>query len=181
MQQGGVFAEGSAARSRWMSVNNVMTREVVSIRASEDVKDAWLLLMEMDISGAPVVDDNGALVGILSMTDIFKAVLERVQKARSLRESTTQGADPEAVDREELRELSLALRAVAESKVAAVLPKDQKVLSLAPGDSLDRAIHMIAENKINRLPVVDKNKIVGIITRQDVIWTIAGRPGKGSE
>jgi len=181
MQQGGVFAEGSAARSRWMSVNNVMTREVVSIRASEDVKDAWLLLMEMDISGAPVVDDNGALVGILSMTDIFKAVLERVQKARSLRESTTQGADPEAVDREELRELSLALRAVAENKVAAVLPKDQKVLSLTPGDSLDRAIHMIAENNINRLPVVDKNKIVGIITRQDIIWTIAGRPGKGSE
>ena len=181
MQQGGVFAEGSAARSRWMSVNNVMTREVVSIRASEDVKDAWLLLMEMDISGAPVVDDNGALVGILSMTDIFKAVLERVQKARSLRESTTQGADPGAVDREELRELSLALRAVAESKVAAVLPKDQKVLSLAPGDSLDRDIHMIAENNVNRLPVVDKNKIVGIITRQDVIWTIAGRPGKGSE
>jgi len=164
-----------------MSVNNVMTREVVSIRASEDVKDAWLLLMETEISGAPVVDDNGALVGILSMTDIFKAVLDRVQKARSLRESTTQGADPEAVGREELRELSLALRAVAEIKVAAILPKDQKVLSLSPGDSLDRAIHMIAENNINRLPVVDNNKVVGIITRQDLIWTIAGRPGKGSE
>jgi CBS domain-containing protein len=164
-----------------MSVNNVMTREVVSIRASEEVKDAWLLLMEMDISGAPVVDDNGALVGILSMTDIFKAVLNRVQKARSLRESTMQEADPETVDKEELRELSLALRAVAESRVAAILPKDQKVLSLAPGDSLDRAIHMIAENNINRLPVVDNNKVVGIITRQDVIWNIAGRPGKGSE
>jgi len=164
-----------------MSVNNVMTREVVSIRASEDVKDAWLLLMEMDISGAPVVGDNGELVGILSMTDIFKSVLDRVQKARSLRESTMQEADPEAVDKEELRELSLALRAVAESKVASVLPKDQKVLSLAPGDSLDRAIHMIAEHNINRLPVVDNNKIVGIITRQDVIWTIAGRPGKSSE
>ena len=98
-----------------------------------------------------------------------------------MRESTTQEADPEAVDREELRELSLAIRAVVESKVVAVLPKDQKVLSLAPGDSLDRAIHMIAEHNINRLPVVDNNKVVGIITRQDIIWTIAGRPGKGSE
>jgi CBS domain-containing protein len=114
------------------------------------------------------------------MTDIFKAVLDRVQKARSLRESTTQGADPEAVDRDELRELSLAIRAVAEIKVAAVLPKDQKVLSLAPEDSLDRAIHMIAEHSINRLPVVENDKVVGIITRQDIIWAIAGRPGKGS-
>lgn len=181
MQQGGIFTEGSAARSRWMSVNNVMTRDVVSIRASEDVKDAWLLLMEMDISGAPVVDDTGALVGILSTTDIFKAVLDRVQKARSLRKSTMEETDPEAVEREELRELSLALRAVAESKVGAILPKDQKVLSLAPGDSLDRAIHMIAEHNINRLPVVDGNKVVGIITRQDVLWTIAGRPGKSSD
>ena len=168
--------EGSAGRSRWMSVNNVMTKNVVSIRATEDVKDAWLVLMEEEISGAPVVDDLGSLVGVLSITDIFNAIIDRVRKARSLREYTSQLTEPSSIDKEEVRELSLAIRAVAESKVTSILPKEQKVLSLAPDDSLDRAIHMIAEHAVNRLPVVHENKVIGIITRQDIIWAIAGRP-----
>ena len=161
-----------------MSVNNVMTKDVISVRASEDVKDAWLILMEAEISGAPVVDDSGLLVGVLSVTDIFSAIIERVKKARSLREYTSQLTDPSAIEKEEVRELSLAIRAVAEGKVTSILPKDQKILSLAPDDSLDRAVHMIAEHAVNRLPVVHEGKVIGIITRQDIIWAIAGRPAQ---
>jgi CBS domain-containing protein len=164
-----------------MSVNNVMSKDVVSVRASSDVKDAWLILMEAGISGAPVVDDNGALVGVLSTTDIFNAIIDRVRKARSLREYTSQLTDAAAIDKEEVRELSLAIRAVAESNVLTILPKGQKVLGLSPEDSLERAIHMIAEHNVNRLPVLKGNQVVGIITRQDIIWAIAGRPGKGPE
>ena len=161
-----------------MSVNNAMTKDVISIKAGSKVKDAWLILMEADISGAPLVDDAGQLVGILSVTDIYRAILERLQKARSLREATGAPLTAEEVEKEELRELSLAIRAVADSSVTTVTPKDQKVLSLAPGDSLDRAIHMIAEHNVNRLPVVHGTQVVGIITRQDIIWIIAGRPNK---
>jgi CBS domain-containing protein len=163
-----------------MSVNNVMTRDVISIKSSSKVKDAWLILMEADITGAPLVDESGRLVGILSTTDIFRAVLERINKARSLRQATEASASPEESEKEELREMSLAIRAVADSPVLSIVPKDQKVLSLSPGDSLDRAIHMIAEHDVNRLPVVHDGQVVGIITRQDVIWIMAGRPGKDS-
>lgn len=163
-----------------MSVNNVMTRDVISVKSSSKVKDAWLILMEADITGAPLVDDSGRLVGILSTTDIFRAILERVNKARSLREATSTPVSPEESEKEELRELSLAIRAVTDSPVQGIVPKDQKILSLSPGDSLDRAIHMIAEHDVNRLPVVHDGQVVGIITRQDIIWIIAGRPGKES-
>jgi CBS domain-containing protein len=163
-----------------MSVNNVMTRDVISIKSSSKVKDAWLILMEADITGAPLVDESGRLVGILSTTDIFRAVLERINKARSLRQATEASANPEESEKEELREMSLAIRAVADSPVLSIVPKDQKVLSLSPGDSLDRAIRMIAEHDVNRLPVVHDGQVVGIITRQDVIWIMAGRPGKDS-
>jgi len=159
-----------------MSVKNAMTREVISVRATQKVKDAWLVMMESDISGTPVVDDNGRLVGVLSNTDIFKAVLDRVIKARSLREALAQISGPEATEKEEIRELILAIRAVTDSPVTAVLPKDQKILSLSPDDSLDRAIKMLAEHNVNRLPVVKGDQVVGIITRQDIIWIVAGRP-----
>jgi len=154
----------------------VMTHDVVSIRSTQKVRDAWLVLMEADISGAPVVDDSGQLVGVLSNTDIFKAILDKVVKARSLREALAPISDPEASEKEEIRELILAIRAVTDSSVTSVLPKDQKILSLSPEDSLDRAIRMLAEHNVNRLPVVKGNQVVGIITRQDIIWVVAGRP-----
>lgn len=163
-----------------MSVKNAMTRDVVSIKANSKVKDAWIILMEAEISGAPLVDDGGELVGILSVTDIYRAILDRIEKARSLREATMQSPDSssEEAQKEELRELSLAIRAVADSPVMGIVPKDQKVLSLAPEDSMDRAIRMMAEHNVNRLPVVHGRRVVGIITRQDIIWIIAGRPRK---
>ena len=166
----------SLGSARWMSVNNVMTKEVLCIPAEEDVKDAWMILMEADISGAPVVDASGSLVGVLSTTDIFREIMDRVKKARTLRESTVQGQDPVAAEREAQREFSLAVRAVTDSKVATILPKDQKLVTLSPEDSLERALHLIAEHDFNRLPVVKDNHVVGIITRQDIIWQIAGRP-----
>jgi CBS domain-containing protein len=162
-----------------MSVSNVMTREVISIKASSKVRDAWVSLMKKGISGAPLVDDSGRLVGILSVTDIYRAIIDRIQKASSLREATSVVLSPADMEKEELREMSLSIRAVVESPVTSVIPKDQKVLSLSPEDSLDRAIHMMAEHNINRLPVVHENHVVGIITRQDIIWIIGGRPKKG--
>jgi CBS domain-containing protein len=161
-----------------MSVSNVMTREVISIKASSKVRDAWVIFMEEDISGAPLVDDSDHLVGILSVTDIYRAIIDKVQKARSLREATASAPNTAETEKEEVRELSLAIRAVVESPVTLMVPKDQKVMSLAPGDSLDRAIHIMAEHNINRLPVVHDNHVVGIITRQDIIWIIAGRPNR---
>lgn len=166
---------------RWMSVNNAMTKEVISVKVSGSVKDAWLSFMEAGISGAPVLDDSGALVGVLSMTDIFRVIMERFEKARSLRQATTSASDPGNSDREEVRELSIVIRAITESSVGSILPKDQKVITLSPEDSFDRALHLIAEHNINRLPVVHNNHVVGIVTRQDIIWQIAGRPSSPQE
>ena len=164
-----------------MSVNNAMSKEVICVKVSGSVKDAWLALMNADISGAPVLDDSGTLVGILSMTDIFREIMERFDKARSLRHATSSSSDASAADKEEVRDLSLVIRAIAESTVGSVLPKDQKVITLAPEDSLERALHLIAEHNINRLPVVHGNQVVGIVTRQDIIWLIAGRPAQSQE
>jgi len=163
---------------RWMSVNNAMTRNVISVKASGSVKDAWLDLMEARVSGAPVLDEGGSLVGILSVTDIFRAIMDKMQKARSLREATSSLLDSGAAEKEELRELSLAIRAVSESTVQSIIPRDRKVLTLSPGDSFERAIRLMAQHGVNRLPVVKGSQVVGILTRQDIIWQIGGRPGK---
>ncbi|MBU1915162.1 MAG: CBS domain-containing protein, partial [Candidatus Thermoplasmatota archaeon] len=114
-----------------------MTKEVISVNVNGSVKDAWLAFMEADISGAPVLDESGALVGVLSMTDIFRSIMERFEKARMLRQATTSVSAPGDADRDEVRELSLVIRAIAETTIGSILPKDQKVIALSPEDSLD--------------------------------------------
>lgn len=152
-----------------------MTREVYCVKASDKVVDAWLSLMERDISGAPVIDGEEKLVGVMSVTDIYKAVLERVKKARSLRLATCQPANKDEEDRESIRELTLSLRAVAESRVSSLLPMKQELLTLGSSDSLDRALKLIAEHNVNRLPVVKDGRVVGIITRADIIAVFSGK------
>ena len=161
-----------------MSVDTIMTREVVSVRASDKVRDAWIVLIDTGISGAPVVDNEGTLVGVLSNTDIYRSVIERYRKAQSLRELTTRPTDQISMDKEDIRELSLAIVGVAGSPVSAVIAPGQKVISIGHEDSVDRALHLMAEHDVNLLPVLKEGKVVGIVTRQDIIWLLAGRPGK---
>ncbi len=159
-----------------MSVQNVMVREVITVNAKDKVKSAWMTLMEKKISGAPVVDDEGALVGIISMKDIYHSIVERFKKARALRESmTAQPIGTEDIEKEEIRELTIAMRAVMDGSISSLLPMNQAVMHLGPLDSLDRAIKLMAEHNINRLPIVKEGRVVGIVSRQDVIMVLSGR------
>ena len=108
-----------------MSVNTLMTKDVISVKASDRVNEAWVLLMETGITGAPVLDDSGDLVGVLTIRDISRSIIERYLKARSLNQLTSHQPDQETIDKEEIRELGLAIRGVVESTVSAMLPKDQ--------------------------------------------------------
>ncbi len=181
ISSGEVAADIVVDHIRWMSVKNAMSTEVISVHPGDRVIDAWLLMMDTAVSSMPVVDDAGAVVGVLSITDINRHIAQRVRNARSLRELTSHSTDSIAEDREEIRELGLAIRAVAESSIGSILPKDQKVHALSPDDSLERAIFMMAENNVNVLPVLKDSKVVGIVTRQDVIWVVSGRAGKHPE
>ncbi|HUV61135.1 MAG TPA: CBS domain-containing protein [Thermoplasmata archaeon] len=159
-----------------MSVQNVMVRDVVTVNAKAKVRLAWMNLMEKNISGAPVVDDEGTLIGIISMKDIYHSIIERCKKAKALHETTApQMTDKAEIEKEETRELTIAMRAVMESTVSSLLPMSQTVMHLGPLDSLDRAIKLMAEHNINRLPIVKEGKVVGIVTRQDVIMVLSGR------
>ncbi len=159
-----------------MSVQNVMVRDVFTVNAKETVHSAWMSLMERSISGAPVVDDEGSLVGIISVKDIYHSIMERFRKAKALRETmTAQPMEASDVEKEEARELSIAMRAVMAANVSSLLPMNQTVMHLGPLDSLDRAIKLMAEHNINRLPILRDGKVVGIISRQDVIMVLSGR------
>lgn len=67
-----------------LQVKDVMTKDVLTIKPDADVIDAAEIMLNKKVSGLPVVDDNGALVGIITESDIFRMlVTNRLQISQS--------------------------------------------------------------------------------------------------
>ncbi|HAA82700.1 MAG TPA: hypothetical protein DEA60_01865 [Thermotoga naphthophila] len=59
-----------------LKIEEIMTKDVVTVNENTPIEDAARIMEEKDISGLPVVDDAGRLVGIITQTDIFKVFVE---------------------------------------------------------------------------------------------------------
>lgn len=67
-----------------LTVDDFMTRDVYTIHAENTIHDAAKLMMEHKLSGLPVVDDAGTVVGIITESDIFRMVVQQWEEAEAL-------------------------------------------------------------------------------------------------
>jgi CBS domain-containing protein len=140
-----------------MNVQDVMTREVITVPASEPLKHVATLLLERRVSGVPVVGADGRLLGVVSEGDLlFKE----------------QGEGP----RRGLRffrpaRVSRLKRAATTAGEAMTSP----ALTIQPTASVTDAAVLMLERAVNRLPVLENDAIVGIVTRADLIRAFARR------
>ena len=144
-----------------LKVRDLMTREVVTARETTPVKDVARLLVERRISGVPVVDDGGRILGVISEGDL----VVKEQGANSLKH----------------RPLARIFGDAAETRAQLA-----KVLALTAGDAMTAPAITITANalateaamtmtrrQVNRLPVVDGDELVGVITRADIVRAFA--------
>ncbi len=147
-------------------VRDIMTTDVVTLRPEMTLKEASQRLFENHISGAPVVDDSGAIVGVLAESDILKAVKtydRRLHMAYSSPSLLSVCFRPEYKE----KELQDAICELQEERVKDVMTIEIYVLE--PDDTVTRAILIMNSLRINRIPIVEGKKVAGIVTRADVI------------
>ncbi len=146
-----------------------MTATVVTISPDTIVKDASALLAEKNISGVPVVDGS-RLVGIFSEADVLRSIKTTKKDMRLIYPSISSLgiAFQEDVTQREIIE---AYAEIGQRPVKEVMSKT--VETVGPDMELNEAIVNMVQKSINRLPVVEKNQLVGIITRGDVIRGLA--------
>ncbi len=145
-----------------MKVKDVMTREVITLTPESSIGEAAKLLRENKISGAPVVEGE-RIVGILSEADLMRLFQDDMSLNLIL---------PSPFDLIELpikmhRKLEETVKKLAASKVKDVMTR--KVITIDEEASVEEAARLMAKHNINRLPVVRGEKLMGIITRGDVI------------
>jgi CBS domain-containing protein len=150
---------------RELPVSEIMTTDVLSFTADTTVEEAAAALSERGISGAPVVDADGRLVGLIDDSDII------VSEARIHAPSAIEflGAYiqlPGAVDRfrEEMRH---ALAAT----VADLMHDDPEVVD--PTGTVEDVATIMLRRNVSRVPVVDADRrVVGIVSRGDLVRAI---------
>jgi CBS domain-containing protein len=138
-----------------VKIKQLMQTDVITVTPSTSLKDAAALLVQHRISGIPVCDGDGRVVGVLSEADIL--VKEGGPSERDGLLGWLLGGD--------LAEATAKLRArtVGEAMTA-------PAITIAPHRLVASAAREMVERNINRLPVVDLHgNLVGIVTRADLV------------
>lgn len=142
-----------------MKVDDVMTRTVFTVGPTATIEQAAKLMVERRVSGLPVVDEAGALVGIVSEGDLIL----RQRPAERLTWWRMFFTDGETLAREYRKRIGTV--------VADVMT--QAVISVGPEVDVSVAAHLLHTRNIRRLPVVADGKLVGIVSRGDLVRLLA--------
>ena len=143
-------------------VADIMERAVVTIGPKATVKELAVLLRDKDVRGLPVVDD-GRLVGVVTEGDIV------AQDADLHFPHYIQFLDS-FIYLESTKKFEERLKKAVGTTVGDIMTDE--VFSVAPQDPMSAAATLMRDHKINLVPVVDGYKLVGIVTRHDVIASL---------
>jgi CBS domain-containing protein len=151
-----------------MLVKEIMEKKVISLKPDDTLKDAVLKFSKNDISGAPVIDDENQVIGIVSEADIFQALKQDTREFRMVHlfpDAKMIGLSFEEIPSDKKTEETLV--ELGGIKVSEIMKKGVK--TVGPDDQIKVVIDIVAPGVINRVPVVQNGKLVGIVSRGDLI------------
>jgi CBS-domain-containing membrane protein len=146
-----------------LTVGEVMTNDVITVREETPFKELVRLMKEHDVSGLPVLDSSGCLSGIVTEADL----LEVVGGHTGIKKRHTQFG--RLLDRLLAPGRSDTIDSTTANTSARSLMTSE-LITTTPDTPVREAARHIVESGVKRLPVVDENKrVVGIVSRQDLL------------
>jgi CBS domain-containing protein len=142
-----------------MRAHQIMTRAVVTVTPDSTILEAADIMLKHHVSGLPVVDAAGKLVGIVSEGDFIRRSEIGTQRKRSRWLKFLMGTDATQYVREHGR------------KVSEVMTRDP--LTIAEEATLEEIVNAMEANGIKRMPVMRDGKLVGIVSRANLLHAVA--------
>lgn len=140
-----------------MKASDVMTTKVVTVTPDHSVRHAAEIMLDNHVSGLPVVDDSGELVGIISEGDLLRR--------------SELGLDALAGHRRSPEEQARAYVKAHAWKVGDVM--SDRLVVVDEDTDLARVATLMEENDIKRVPVARDGRLVGIVSRADLLRAVA--------
>lgn len=145
-----------------MKVEEIMTRDVITVAPQTPIHEAARLMADHGISGLPVVDEQGKLVGVLSEGDLIlrQRARPRVPWWRAFFQ--------------EGERLAREYQKATGTTVAEVMTS--AVISVSPDLPIEAAALILDQRRIRRVPVLAGGRVVGIVSRGDLVKVLAKAP-----
>ncbi|HLD39171.1 MAG TPA: CBS domain-containing protein [archaeon] len=146
-----------------MKARDIMTKRPITVSPRDTLGKVVRILADKKISGCPVVD-KGKLVGIVTQTDVIRTmdVYEKINKGSDLFSLVVA-----VIKSNEYDSMKAQLKKMLNMKVREFMKK--KVVSIEEDDDVYKAAKLIDRHNVDRLPVVKKGKLTGIVTKTDII------------
>lgn len=149
-----------------MKVRDVMSPRVISVTPGAEVRDAIRLMLENDISGLPVIDAGGMLVGIVTEGDFLRRSETGTERRRPRWLEFLLGPGPLADD---------YVRSHARVVGDVMTPSP---VTITEDAGLSEAVAVMEQRRIKRLPVVRDTEVVGILSRANILRAVASLTAK---
>ncbi len=147
-----------------LTVRDLMTPDVLAARPEQTLGDVARLMIEKDVRAIPVVDEGGALVGMVTHRELLRYLIpDYLQKTKS--------GEFRAVSKTQLHRGSSDPRALPVKDVMA-----RAVLCLSEDQTLSDVANLMNNKDVDRFPVVREGVVVGFLTRADLIRRIVAAP-----
>ncbi|MCG9969858.1 CBS domain-containing protein [Pelotomaculum terephthalicicum JT] len=143
-----------------------MNKNVITVQEDAAIEEVAGILTENNISGAPILNKEGNLVGIVTEEDL----LHKETNPRTPGFLNILGAFIYINGLERYRE---DFKKLAAQRASEIMTTD--VITVGGDIEIERVAALMVDNDINRVPVVENNSVIGIISRADIIKTLAQR------
>ena len=142
---------------------DIMTKDIVTVTLETSVTELAKILSTNNIGGAPVVDDNGSLLGIVTESDLIDQKKKiHIPTVVTILDSVFFLENPDKMEKEIMK--------IAGATVGDIYTPDP--VTVEEDTPLDELATIMSEKNIHTLPVVKDDRLVGIIGKRDIIKTL---------
>ncbi len=144
-----------------MLIKDIMTREVITVSVEDTVETCANLLLKHNLSGLPVLDKEGKLVGIVTEGDL-------IRRASRIKGPAVLEVLGGLIYLDSPKKFMDELKSSMGQMAGEVMTK--KVVTIDPESTVEDGATLLVEKKVKRLPVVDKEgNLLGIVSRRDIM------------
>lgn len=146
-----------------LTARDIMTRDIITVTEESTIKELARILTSNHISGVPVINDKGKLVGVVTQSDlIFQTKKVHIPTVITILDSVFYLENPDKMGEE--------MKKMAGTKVKDILTSSP--ITVTEETQLDEIATIMSEKNFHTLPVVNKDTLVGVIGKKDIIRTL---------
>ena len=147
-----------------LTAKDIMTKDVITVRLDTTVKELADIFWKNNISGAPVLDEGGSVVSMVTESDL-------IDQTKKVHIPTMVSILDSVIFLESSKKTEKEIKKMAGNMVQDIC--SMELISVTEDTGLDEIATIMSEKKIHTLPVIQNDRLVGVIGKSDIIRAIA--------